>query len=421
MKNFILSVCLSLATLSCGPTDREFSNPLDPKCKKKEDGSTKECYDPQAASAGSPSGTEIKSTVVTASTVPGATYNFVNSLNATPQGCSEVGKVQVFDNSTGLMVFVSAKCSDRTHVYALKTNFGGVANSSPVMMSTDCNTGSTGITSFAAEKGDSGYLLAYTCKTTSTSYVTKVAAITIDAVASMPITIETTSSDYNYQMAWNESARTYGLARMGRFQRINSAGATVGGPLSLSATYDVDQFVVDSGTWLIAQQSGNHNDRSRFSTVSSSGVLGCNQVQPRGYNYRGTFEIFSGLSKGVGFFNGGLENYDINSTTCQISGDSSSTFKINQLEDAFTNYGKTGGGSALLNSAIGSVLFTTRNALLFVTYPRSETFQILSEMSIAGFNTSLKHSTAKVIQNKVYISFVKDSIGYVVWSDESVP
>ena len=401
----VLALCLG-----CGK-GYQFNNPVDPACQDNSNSSACTTSSTQATSggdSGSPtSGGTNTSTSSPSSNLSGTVYNFVNSFNVTPTGCSGVGKVQVFDNGSDLMIFFLATCSSRPHVYAYRASYAGVASTSPAMMTSDCNTGTTGITDFAADKGPDTYLLAYVCGVSSSSYVTKVMTVSKSVVAGLSATYETSTQAYPYQLAWNSSSNTFGLAGAGAFQRFNQSGGAAGGPVTLSDTAYPNVFQVVDGQWLMTDYN------NKLTTISSSGAVGCNVDA----GFTSSTLLFSGSDQVVEIWSdGSIAAQHIVPTTCLPTGAVSTTARLTNQGTAY----KIRGG-LLLSSSIGSTLFSNGKAVILATYSRSDPFTLYAENSVVGFSTNLSRAEYKTIQNKIYVTCAKDGVGYVTYSTESVP
>lgn len=408
-----LLACLALACSA----DYAFDNPVDPECKNKDNPSACTATTGSAGTAtsssgpGAPSGSETSTssgTTTTTNAVAGSVYNFVNSFSVTPSGCSKVGKVQVFENGTELMIFVLATCSDRAHVYAYKASYAGVASSTPIMLTSDCNSGTTGINDFTVDKGPNNYLLAYVCKISSSSFVTKVATVSTTVNIGTSTTYETLSTAKGYRLAWNSSSNTFGLAKSGVFQRFNESGSTAGGPVTLNSVYP-KQFDVVDGQWLIVDYY------YYATTISPSGTLGCDKVNTLA-KFGGGLMAFHGTQKIILMKDGYLASQDIVPSTCITIGDRSDYVKLTNIGNSLDIR-----SNSLLNSTIGALLFTNGKGLILATYPRLGTYKIHAENSVAGYTETMNSAEVKVIQSKLYVAYDKDGAGYVSYSNETVP
>ncbi|RYZ81034.1 MAG: hypothetical protein EOP04_24760, partial [Proteobacteria bacterium] len=286
----ILAIVINL--VACG-SDRTFDNPADPESKNHgaySDTTTSSGGSTNGASpentttgsgsgAGSPTGTETSSGInkIAEGAPVGSTYNFANSFSVTPSGCTEVKGVKVFENLTGMLIFVAANCGARTHVYSYKASFAGVAETAPLLVTNSCNAGSVGVKYFDVDKSDDSYLLSYVCQSAASTFTTYAVTIDTSGSAGTAQTIES-SQDKNYNVVWNDVAGVFGLIREGRLQRINKSAIAVGGPIGIggnqSYNFQISSVKVFSGSWYVF-----HFDDALapvISRVSDQGTLTCN-------------------------------------------------------------------------------------------------------------------------------------------------
>jgi len=415
-------ILIAILSLSCGPAPHPFQNPNDPACESAacSGGGSSTA---STSSPGSPSGSETGKSVVNEGAPTGSAYNFASSFSVTPQGCLNVDRVQIFENDSGLMVFLKANCGERSHVYGLRTSYSGTVEGSPILLSPDCNTGTIGVTGFTVDRSQTNYLLVYVCK--DATYKTRILPVSKDLTLGSSVVLESQTTDSSYEIVWNESALAFGLVRKKQFQRLSETGVSIGGPINI-ADFLINQLVVDEGSWMIAHRilSGGYVT-TYASSISSSGILGCNGANPGishfGTNNYGAYGLFSGKNRFVHF--AGVSNGDqadfvaaeLDPTTCKKIGSESANAAISNTGKPYTVL-----GGILLNASTGSVLFSTAKSLILATYPRSGAFKLYAESSIAGF-TLLHYSTARIIQGKIYVAYGKDGAGYISYSNESIP
>lgn len=410
LKIFI--VLLAFALTSC-KKDRVYDNPIDPNKEEAKDtsGSTSST----SGSTGSPTGDENPVTPTESVVKPGTVYNFAKYFSVTPDGCGNTDNVAVFDSGTGLLILVKANCGTRNHVYLLKTNYEGTAEASPSLVTTDCNSGTTGVSSFAADKGNSGILLAYVCSLSSSSYQTKMVIIDLDGQIGTPSTYETSTGNRTYVMAWNSTANSFGLARSGVFQRFDGIGQTIGGPVPFSGYNEADRISTNKGNWYIYSNCST-------SIINQNATLGCDN---KNFNFdlegRGcsggfasgseTFIGFKSYSSGTGTWVGQIA---IDESGCLGVGDVEMSDDINNIAAQNIH------GSLNLNSEIGTFFISDYSKLMMVTYPRVGSFNVYAVSSISGF-TELSVARFTLIQKKIYAAFAKDDVGYVSYSTEETP
>ncbi len=451
MFRFLRRFMIGGALLACGTPENNadkhvFNNSLDPRCTTGTTllgscGMGEGSAGTDKDSPGAPTGTENKDTAgsTVADNAPdGSQFNFSSQFSVTPQGCSKVDQAQVFDNGAGLMIFVKATCTDRAHVYGFTASYEGKADKAPLLITGECNTGTVGVKSFASDKGSDGFVVVYVCATTTSASSARIVHVSSGLVAETPTVLEAEPAGLTkYRMAWNDAASAFGLARTGQFQRLGSDGALIGGPISLKASSQINQLSVDGDKWLITHRSAeSYTDYylTRYSSISASGILGCNAVDVGIKNSRSADPrstkfgagILAGTSKLVHFagrVNTGLADFlavDVDPVTCKETGDESQPVTL-------TSTIESGNGPAyqvldglLINANIGAILFNNTKSLLLLTYPRAGTFQIYAEASIAGF-TTLGSAESRIINDRLYVAFAKDGDGLVSYSSETLP
>lgn len=377
--------------------------------------------DPNAGSGpGAPSGTESRSSGSGSPTLrEGAVYNFSNTFAVTPSGCSAVDKVEVFGRDSRLVIFVKANCGSRSHVYSYQASYAGISQSSPVLISGSCNSGSVGVKNFAVDQGNAGFLLAYTCQPSSGSVVTYVAPLDGDGQAAAAVTVETGHSE-NYAMLWNADAGVYGLARSGYFQRYTEAGVAVGGPISLAAGTILDARIFSSSWYFYSQSPQTLPFASK---VNKQGTLDCAGAyrNDTGYNVflplsENMFLSFSPNSNGG--YGAGVNRRPMSAGDCS-PGLSDLSKSIQPKNYSYSD--NLAFQTLSLSSGMSALLYKTRSSLMLMTVPVIDTFEIYGESSVAGFTSSLNHASARTIDGRIYVAYDKDGAGYISYGSEAIP
>ncbi len=414
---------------------RKWNNPADPNASKEETKDTKTSSktsgtsssgetttDPQTA-IGTPDegSTDTGVACLTGNCNPhaGTEFNFSEVFSVTPSGCSSVSEVRFFDNGSEIISFVGANCGERRHVYAVRTSYSGEPIGTPTTLTSDCTGTTTGVSTFSVDKGSSGYLLAYECKTTASSYVTKVVPVSTSGTPGTASTYETLSSstsDRYYTMIWNSTAGVYGLARNGKFQRFNETGFAVGGPVAIADT-TFWQLTVVNDSWFILQQADDGWWTQICSKISKVGNLQFNATKIDGRNILSANDYLSvdGFGRVV-IFDAGSQEFsiaDLDPDLCTISNRSKAYPLSSRISDVFNPKNVT--------STTSSIIAKMQNkSLVMATYPGTETFSILGESSITGFNSVLNDATISIIDGKIYVGFDKDGNGYISYSNDPI-
>ncbi len=443
LKFYIL--CIVFVSFSCQQKDRKFDNPQDPNRDpeksittstiNKTDGSSGENEDTSSTdstvttsktSGGSGGNNDTSSTdstvtnpddsveeniCLTGNCNPpeGTSFDFSNTFSVTPAGCTQAKRVRVFDTGSDLMVFINVLCSDRHQVYSIGLNYDGVQTRAPALLTSDCNTGTDGVTDFEVDQGTNGYLLLYVCKTASSSYRAKVVPVGSNGSAGTSVLYETlTSGDEYYHVSWNSTGSTYGVIRPSQFQRFNESGSTVGGAITVGSSDEAELPVFGDKWFAVYRYDGN----TGCSKVASNGVLQCNNVSlGSSYSYYYRLLNDSTAIKADSNYNR-IYRLSFNSSTCAISDESAlaslTNVNISKVFNAIS-----------INSSIGALLYSTnKNQLIMVTFPKSGSFVTYSESGVASFAT-LNSARMKIIHNKIYVAFDKDGVGYVTYSAEN--
>jgi hypothetical protein len=398
VRNLVIAT-LSMILGSCG-SDRKFNNPDDPDNTKT--GTTGGQNEPADDETTNPDASAPQCLTSACSPPSGSVYNFSKSFAVGATGCSNIQKVRTFDTSTGLIIFFSANCGTRNHVYSTLSDYAGNGQTTPVLLSTDCNSGSTGVKSYTIDKGTTGFLMAYECNPSSGSYTTRIVAINSGGSPTAVSTYESLTTSKTYIMAWNATASTFGLARAGQFQRYNESAVAVGGPIATNSQTLYQNFV-SGGSWYIINSIYN----ALCSKVSAAGSLLCNGITMTGTSRPGgaVSSTFVNDSSSSSF-----NTYTINTTNCTATIDADLMKTSNSIIGSF--------GALQVSTNISAYLFKSPNSLIFTTFTPT---QIYSENAVAGYTTSMGDAEAKVINTKVYVSYDKDGTGFVSYSAESVP
>jgi len=410
-----LLVFLMFGLSSCQPTTRSFNNPVDPN--KDDKGSPSPATDKTSTSSTESSTSSCL--LGTCNPPVGSVYDFANSFTITPSGCTGANEPHIFDNGSGLTIFILANCGQRNAVYFFNTAYNGTSPTNPASATLDCNSGTTGVMQYSVDQGSSGFLLIYKCNQTSGSYVAKTVTIASDGTVGTPTLYESTNSSYSYSVTWNSSAAAFGVTRYGQFQRYSSTGSQLGGPISLGTVNNgtIGAAIVSGGYWMIIA-ADPENNYSYCSKINSSGTLQCNQVQigSGGYAFSEVYSFLNGASslKVVDSYRG-ISDHSLSVSDCTATSDFNTLDPTNNIKDS------TYIQSALaLSSTIAAAAYKTTNSLIVTTYDINGS-AIYSENSVAGYSTSLNSWEIKSIQNKIYVAYDKDGSGYVSYSTQAVP
>lgn len=398
VRNLVIAT-FSMVLGSCG-SDRKFNNPDDPDNIKT--GTTGAQNEPGDDGTTNPDVSGSQCLTLACSPPSGSVYNFSKSFAVGATGCSNIQKVRTFDTGTGLIIFYSANCGTRNHVYSTLSDYAGDGQTTPVLLSADCNSGSTGVKSYTIDKGTTGFLMAYECNPSSGSYTTRIVAINSGGSPTAVSTYESLTTSKSYIMAWNATASTFGLARAGQFQRYNESAVAVGGPIATNSQTLYQNFV-NAGNWFLI----NDYSYAACSKINSAGSLLCN-----GINMTGTYKAAGAMATTLvnQYASSSFNTFTINTTDCTATKDADGMNTTNTIVASF--------GAMQLNTSISAYLFKSANSLIFTTFTPT---QIYSENSVAGYSTSMGDAEAKVINTKVYVSYDKDGAGFVSYSAESVP
>ena len=337
----------------------------------------------------------------------GTVFDFANTFSITPTGCSGVSQVNMFDTGSGLLFFLRANCGMRYGIYSFTTSYSGGSMSSLNNIASDCLT-TAGAPLYTVAPGASGYLAAYECQQSTSSFTTSVVPVSASGVAGTPSLYETNSSSTRHSLAWNGVANAFGIAGYNKFQRLTAAGATVAGPIA-SGSANARFTMVSGGTWYIVSQQ---NDGTYCSSVNSSGALQCNAVRIDG---GGALSVLPGPSNLTFAIDPYISINVISSSDCTSSNVADMIRTSNSLHSMLSTVALAGNYAAV---AFSSSL-NTANALVVATLDQSK-LNVPSEASVTSYSTSLGGAKLAVVQNKLYLAYDKDGGGYVSYSTQTV-
>lgn len=416
-----LIAVLALGLLcGCAKTEHKFDNPKDPNSDVAGGGGAASDKDPATGAstntndsgAPAPDGNSGASDTGTGACLTGAcnppagsVYDFANSFSVTPSGCTNIAQVRVFDTGSKLLVFLRANCGSRDSVYSFETSYAGENIAPPALITSDC--AGTGVTSYDIDRGATGYLMVYECKTGGYSYTTRVVPVAVDGSAGTAAVYESGSSSRAYRIAWNSGANAFGVARAGQFQRFGENGATIGGPISVNGGgYSLTGLFVASSFWFVL----NGGSSAFCSKINSSGSLQCNAVYMSGSGVpSGTL---ASQSRFISWNSGDFNTYTINATDCTGTEDFAGLRPENTISKGFQGLE--------IDASVSGHLYKTANSLIFAAFDPAGS-AIYSENSVTGYSSSLESAEARAIQGKVYVAYDRDGGGYVSYSTQTLP
>lgn len=222
------------------------------------------------------------------STPEGAAYSFSDkAVQLAPAECS-VDDAQIFDSTNGLTMIYSADCNSNYQLYMRRISYDGLFASEPLLLSRICLDNFFEVKMMNAAMGNRGIVTSFTCNTNNSStYQTYSVlideyynALAAQLIESFDIGYSQLQQDYNYKLAWNEVAESFGLARRGAFFRLDSKGGLMGGRTSIANEhhYHLSKLFVVNGKWILLQSDPykRNNSYSYCSKVNSLGQAECN-------------------------------------------------------------------------------------------------------------------------------------------------
>lgn len=420
---------LTFLLCSCGPADREFTNPHDPN---REEVDSNEESEPEESGTenkttdsgiNSPAETEVENKAEVClhacDTPQEASFNFANTVELTPEGCEDVRGVRILDNGDGLMVFINVKCSQRHHVYAAPLTYEGNARSTLVQISSACDT-SDGVVGFEADRGNTSHLVVYTCKRASNDYDIHVVSVDFEGGGSAATTF--LDGEFylpSYKVLWNLSSGTFGVYGVNKFQRFDESANKVGGPITIGdGPIYSDQII--NGSWVFTHYDSFFSDGGNCTKVNGSGILECNRVNSE-LDLKTMIILSHNHGVTVAGVGGGLEKaispFDFNVENCQGSNDGFETRiylnnKIASPDDILR--------TLYIGNARSLMLFkTAEDSLGLATFSLQQDFTIQSEVSVTGFS-NLNSADMRVINNKIYVAYDNDGRGFMTYTKENI-
>lgn len=324
---------------------------------------------------------------------PNAAPAGLATFNVTPQGC-EATDVQTLDNGTGLLHLVLANCSLNNQVYAVPTGYEGTA-AGPGKLLSDCRNG---VVDFTADKGPSGFVLAYTCRISTGSYQVSSRQVLSNLTTGQAYAIRNLSGvadtkPFTGMLRWNPDANAFGFAAQGFFQRISSLGMPVGGPIALAQDGPVEDVTASGGDWLILQHATLNSEIC--SSVSKNGVPTV-QAQALGLHPEGANQDDATV-----FIGGQVLGYGQNAEAWRVSG----LTNCQGSQAPGLAQGQVSGqlhGGINIDGNFAGVLFTHNNSLVYAVVQTQGAEQLISKTPIAGQVDSAKIAQTK---GKVFVSY----------------
>lgn len=433
-KSMIVCIAFTIGHAACGPEqaapkDRAFDNPSDPardQPKAEPNSATEGEKAKAAAKADSASGvktngkdpgsdTQNKGLCLAGRCAPiaGSEFNFATTVAVTPDACSAISDLKVFENGNNLIAFFIGTCFGVTQLRSALVR--DMATPVDSMIISDCGKS---VRNIAVEAGPAGYLVAYSCDSYYSANYTyfpgTLRAVPVKADGSRG-TAQTIDNNYYYysdllSLKWNGPAAAYMLARAGWAQRLSESGAMVGGPVTLPSKTNVQQLVAIDGSWILMQED-------YCNRVSTGGVLECNQVPTKGgvKAILGSDKAFkTTVSQSWGQTS--VAVVDFSASTCNLG----AVLSVDSL-------GENGGsilmvyGGLSLSADLGVALAKGNDSLYVSAFAkRPDRMQVFADSPVAA---AADVSSANILkaQGKLAVSFVKKGTGFVAKSVESIP
>jgi len=211
----------------------------------------------------------------------GTMVTFGVPVSFAPAGCT-VSEATAMPAGQGILGVVIANCGGAHQAYSIPLTGDGVATGKPTLISTSCQESRSTVSQLVSEAGANGFAVSFLCETPMGVYQRGMSFLNgsgqVITSFLLPKTYSKEKGAKPVLFAFNPVAAAYGVATDLVFQRYNEQGQSLGGAISVPASYGYPITSVQSGQgyWTVLESSGYGT--TSCSKVSPVGTLECSKL-----------------------------------------------------------------------------------------------------------------------------------------------